>query len=257
MSSLRRVNVSGLLTLAALLAAWEIAIASGAVHFSYLPAPTKVAAAVWSQLSSGELVRAAGHTAVAVLLAWLLAMVIGVVGGVLLGLWRPARLLFTASIDVMRTLPVVALVPVAVLVLGFSTTMEIAVAAVAAVWPILLNTLGGVQAVHPRLHDVADVLRLTPIRRVRSIVLPSAAPLILVGARLGLSIALIIVVVAEMVGNPSGLGYEIVQWQQALRPDAMFADVLAIGVLGVAFNATLVALTARLAPDVFDAGERA
>lgn len=86
-----------------------------------------------------------------------------------------------------------------------SRTMEIVVAAWAAVWPVIVNTIGGVQAVHPRLHEVGAVLRLTHPRRVRTIVLPAAAPLILVGGRLALSIVLIVAVVVEMIGNPSGL----------------------------------------------------
>jgi len=75
------------------------------------------------------------------------------------------------------------------------------VAAWAALWPIVINTLGGVEAVPARLHEVAAVFRLSGARRIRSIVLPAAAPLILVGARLGLSFALIVAVVAEMIGR--------------------------------------------------------
>jgi len=257
LTGLSRLNLAGLLTLAVLVAVWQLVIVTGLLTFQYLPAPSAVFRAALSQLHTGQLTRSAVHTLQAALIAWLLATAIGVAAGLLLGLWRPARLLFTASVDVLRTLPVVAFVPVAVLALGFSTRMEIAVAAWAALWPILINTVGGIQDVHPRLHEVGGVLRLSRLRRARSIVLPAAAPLILVGARLGLSIALIVTVVAEMIGNPAGLGYDLVQWQQALRPADMFADVLTVGILGVALNAALLALTSRIAPHTFGAGSPA
>jgi len=250
-----RFNTSGLLTLIALLAAWQITLAAGAVHFDYLPAPSTIAAAVIAELRSGQLVRDILHTVSATVMACLLAMVIGGVLGLMLGLWRPLRIALIGSINVLRPLPTIAFVPVAVLLLGFSTTMEVTVATVAGVWPMLVNTMGGVQSVHQRLEEVGATLRLAPLRRVRTIVLPAAAPMILVGARLAMGITLVVVVVAEMIGNPSGLGYQIVQTQQALRPDAMFAYVLAVGAVGIALNATLVGVAGRFAGHLVDPRE--
>jgi ABC-type nitrate/sulfonate/bicarbonate transport system permease component len=256
-ASLRFLNLSGALTLVAVVLAWQLAVDSGMVDFDYLPAPNEVAQAGVDGLSSGTLMDAALHTLWVTLVAWAIALVVGVGLGVLIALWRPASLTLTASVEVLRTLPVVAFVPVAVLIFGLSTRMEVAVAAWAAVWPILVNTLGGVQAVPARLHEVADVFRMSTARRVRTVVLPAAAPLILVGARLGLSFALVITVVAEMIGNPAGLGHLVVRMQQALRPDEMFAGVVAIGLLGIGLNAALMGLTSRGAPDVFEPGRRA
>jgi ABC-type nitrate/sulfonate/bicarbonate transport system permease component len=226
------VNVSGLAVVVAVLAVWEVAVASGALRYAYLPAPHQILSAGAELLAGGQLVTDVIHTVGVTLVAWLLALVAGTVAGVLMGLWRPARTLFATSVDVLRTLPVVAFVPVAVLLFGLSTTMEVAVAAWAAVWPILVNARGAVDAVHPRLHEVAATLRLGAVRTLRAVVLPAAAPFVLVGARLGLSFALIVTVVAEMIGNPTGLGYEIVQAQQSLRPEAMFAYILVVGLIG-------------------------
>lgn len=254
---LRWLNLSGALTLITVVGAWQLAVDTGLVDLDYLPAPSEVAQAGASGLSSGELGSAAAHTLAVSLVAWLIALVVGVAAGVLIALWRPARVTLTASVEILRTLPVVAFVPIAVLIVGLSTTMEIAVAAWAAMWPILVNTRGGVDAVPARLHEVAAVFRMTALRRVRVVVLPAAAPLVLVGARLGLSFALIVTVVAEMIGNPAGLGYQIVRLQQALRPDEMFAAVVVIGLLGIGLNAALLALTTRVAPDMFEPGRRA
>jgi ABC-type nitrate/sulfonate/bicarbonate transport system permease component len=253
-NAVARINVSGLLTLAAVLGLWQATIAFGVVDLDYLPEPTAIASAAAADLNG--LLDASLHTLTAALTAWVIALLVGVSAGMVLGVWPPAQRLFAASIDVFRTLPVVAFVPVAVLLYGLSTKMEIAVATWSALWPILVNTVGGVQAVHPRLYEVAAVMRMSRLRRMAAIVLPAAAPLILVGARLGLALALIVTVAAEMIGNPAGLGYTIVQMQQALRPDAMFAAVLACGLLGVGLNFVLLTSAARIAPGVFDQGRR-
>lgn len=87
---------------------------------------------------------------------------------------------------------------------------------------VLVNTLGGVRDVHERLIDVGHTLRLSRRAVVTGIVLPAATPAILVGLRLSRTLAVVLAVLAEMVGNPDGLGYGVVAKQQALRPDVMF-----------------------------------
>jgi ABC-type nitrate/sulfonate/bicarbonate transport system permease component len=117
--------------------------------------------------------------------------------------------------------------------------MELLVIVAPAIWPALINTMGGVAAVSERLTDVARTLRLPAAATVFKILLPAAAPSILVGARLSLTLSLIMAVAAEMIGNPVGLGYAVVREQQALHPDRMFAYVLIMGLLGVTMDAIL------------------
>ena len=92
------------------------------------------------------------------------------------------------------------------------------------------------------------MLRLSRLETIRKIVLPAALPLTIVGLRLALSFALVLAIVAEVAGNPSGLGNAIVSSQQALQPDEMFVYVLAIGVLGVALNTAFGLLVQRAIP---------
>jgi ABC-type nitrate/sulfonate/bicarbonate transport system permease component len=92
-----------------------------------------------------------------------------------------------------------------------------------------------------RLHDVARTFGLSPLRTILEIQLPSAFPAILVGARLAMTTALVLAVIAEMIGNPDGLGYALVFTQQALQPAQMWAYIVVIGLLGVALNGLLVA----------------
>jgi ABC-type nitrate/sulfonate/bicarbonate transport system permease component len=92
------------------------------------------------------------------------------------------------------------------------------------------------------------MLRLSRTETIRKIILPAARPLMIVGLRLALSFSLVLAIVAEVAGNPSGLGNAIVSAQQALHPDEMFAYVLAIGALGVALNAAFNAIARRVIP---------
>lgn len=247
-TALGAVNPLGIAVTVGFLILWQWVVASGIVDFDYLPAPTEVAIALWEQLSSGTMVVAVGHTLGVALVASAIAIALGAILGSLLGSSRTARLFSLASVDFLRSVPAVALMPVALLLLGPRSETEILVAAYAALWPILINTLGGVRAMDPRLTEVARTLQIAPMDAMRKIVIPSAAPAILVGARLSIVTALVVTIIAEMMVNPKGIGWQLVSAQQALRPDVLFAYAVATGVLGLALNVVLVRGTRALMP---------
>ncbi|WP_426246487.1 ABC transporter permease [Nocardioides sp. LHG3406-4] len=239
---LKRINFLGLLTGAVLIVLWQLAVVSGLLDFDYLPKPTEVASGLREIAETGELAENLQHTLTASLTGWALAAVAGVVVGVVLGLFHPVWKYSMASLEALRALPIVAFVPVAVLLLGFTQTMEIVVAFYAALWPILLNTQAGVRNVDRRLMEVGDVMGFGRIERLWKLVLPASTSHIVVGLRLGLSISLVLTLVAEMVGNPAGLGYALIQKGQTLNPDQMFAYVIVIGLCGIVLNTALMLL---------------
>jgi sulfonate transport system permease protein len=243
-----RPNVAGLVTIMICAASWELAIRMGILRYQYLPAPSAIAAGAGELLVNGELVAATLHTLQSVLLGWMIAMTLGVSLGLLLGSSRLLSRYSLATIEVLRPMPAIAFIPVALLLFGFSTQTELMVIILPTLWPVLINTMGGVSGIHQRLHDVGRTFRLPRAAILRKILLPAAMPSILVGARLGLTLALVLAVLAEMVGNPDGLGYAVLSEQQALRPDLMFAYVVEIGLLGVALNGVLVVMASALFP---------
>ena len=247
---LGRMNALGVLTMAVLVALWEALVRSGALEFQYLPAPSAIARSVGSLLSSGDLLANLLHTLRSTLVGWLVASLIGIGLGLLLGLSNPAWRYSMASIEVMRAIPPIALVPVALLVFGFSLRMELVLIVYVGAWTVLVNTIDGVRGVRAELLDVALILRLSQFTTIRKIILPAAMPSIVVGLRLALSLSLVLAVVAEMIGNPSGLGHALVRAQQALQPEQMFAYVMIIGLLGVGLNAALRYVSARALPIV-------
>jgi ABC-type nitrate/sulfonate/bicarbonate transport system permease component len=243
-----RVNWAGLATMAGLVAVWEGLVRSGVLEFQYLPAPSAVGGSLGTLLSSGELVTATAHTLRVTLLGWLVASAVGVTLGLLLGLSETAWRYSMATFEVMRAIPPVTLVPVALLVFGFSVRMELTIIFFVSAWPVLVNTMDGVRGVRPELMDVSRVLRQTRLARTAKITVPAALPSILVGLRLALSLSLVLAVVSEMIGNPSGLGNAVVRTSQALQPEQMFAYVVTIGLLGVGLNAAVQRVFGRLVP---------
>jgi sulfonate transport system permease protein len=245
----RGANFYGMATLLLLLALWELLLSSGAVDLEFIAAPTEIYTAMGELASSGQLGNYTLHTLSAVAIGWGIALVAGVLIGTLMGTSKKARDYGMPTVDFMRALPTIALVPPAVLVFGFALQMEVAVVVYACTWPIVINTAGGIMRVPRELHDVAHTFHLGPVRTAFTVVLPAALPAVVVGARLAMSLALIIAVVAEMVGNPTGLGYGLTFAQGAINAPEMFAYVIVIGLLGVLLNVVLNA-AARLLPAV-------
>jgi len=239
MRLLRRVNLLGAATFVGFLLLWELVIRVGLVSFDYLPMPSEVVQGGWEIVRNGELWINLQHTLTAAIAGWLIAAGVGLVLGLLIGLFRSVWAYSMASIDALRALPIVAFVPVAVLLLGFTQDMEILVAFYAALWPITLNTIAGVQSLDLRKREVGKVLRLGGWGTLWKLRLPAATPFIVVGLRLGLSISLVLTLVAEMVGNPAGLGFALIRAGQAPQPEQMFAYIVAIGLSGIVLNSVL------------------
>lgn len=232
----------GLAVPLALLALVEATMRLQGVRSDALARPTEVAVALWRALVDGSLWLDSGQT----LWATLSGLVLGGVPGLLLGAWRGlsrrAARASALSVELLRPIPSVALIPLSMLVFGFGAAMEIAVVAFTCFWPMLLLTQASIGQVEPRLLELAQVLNLHPLARLAKIVLPAALPRICVAWRLSAGIALVVGVTVEITANPQGLGYALMSAQQSLRPDLMFAMVLWIGLLGYGLSACLLAL---------------
>ena len=245
---LARWNVVGWLVVALAIGLWELAIQLRWLDFTYISPPSDIAGALEELGRSGQLATAVAHTVSVALRASLLAMLIGTIVGVAFGLIPWVRTWFSGSVDFLRTVPTVALFPVVLLMWGPSDQSEIAVATYAATWPIILNAAGGVQAVPGQLRDVARVFGLSRWDTLRKVLIPAAMPAMLVGFRLAVVTALIVTMVAEMVINPEGVGWELLASSQALRPDRMWAYAIVAGLLGYLANMVLVQVAYRLLP---------
>ena len=198
-------------------------------------------------VADGALLQATAFTLGAAALGLLVASVLGVALGVLLGLSRRAADWSELSVELLRPVPSVALIPLAMLVFGFGLRMEVAVVAFATFWPMLLLTQAAVRQVDPRLLEVSRVLELGPWDRALKIVLPACVPRLFVALRLGVAIALVVAVTVEIAANPNGMGYAMMIAQQSLDPAQMLAWLGWIGVVGFVVNAGALALQQSVA----------
>ena len=192
----------------------------------------------------GSLLQASAFTRLAAALGLAVGGSLGVLLGIALGLSKRAARLGSLSIEMLRPVPSVALIPLAMLVFGFGLRMEFSVVAFATFWPLLVLTQAAVARVEPRLLEVSQVLGLSPSQRSVKIVLPACLPRLFVALRLGVAVALVVAVTVtvEIAANPNGMGYAMMIAQQSLDPALLLAWLGWIGVLGYAINAAALAL---------------
>jgi ABC-type nitrate/sulfonate/bicarbonate transport system permease component len=230
---------------AALLILAEIGARASGPSDSVAP-PSQVLAAFIEALSDGSLLIATRDTLASAFGGLAIGGAIGLALGVLFGALHPLDRLMEVTVELVRPIPSVALVPVALVALGFGYRLEIAIVAFACTWPVLLLTRAAVGGVEPRLIEVARALRLNFPARIAKIIVPAALPRIFVAFRLAAGVSLIVAVTVEIAVNPLGLGAGIMTAGQALRPELMLAYLLWIGIVGFALNAILVFAQQRL-----------
>jgi NitT/TauT family transport system permease protein len=213
-----------------------------AVHLQSdsLAPPSAIAAALGEAFRDGSILAATRDTLASAFAGLLIGGAVGLAFGIALGIFHVFDRLMEVTIEAIRPIPSIALLPIALIALGFGYRMEIVIVAFACVWPVLILSRAAIGGIEPRLIEVSRALRLSPVYRVRKIIIPAALPRIFLAFRLAAGIALIVAVTVEIAINPIGLGAAIMTAQQALRPDLMLAYLLWIGVIGYALNAGLV-----------------
>ncbi len=248
MSSRPQVHFAGLLLPLGMLAFWQLLESTGVVRYEYLPAPLDVIESAAELGRSGELAGDIAHTVAVTSVATGIASTVGAALGLAIGLVPMLQRFVVASIDFLRAIPAVTLVPVAVMTLGPSSTSELMLAVYAASWPVVLCTAAGVAAVHPRQYDIARVLHLSRAATIRKIVIPAVVPAWLIGARLSAIIALLVSIVAEMLMYQRGLGGGLIESFNSLAPARVWAYALTCGVIGLVLTASLGHATALALP---------
>jgi ABC-type nitrate/sulfonate/bicarbonate transport system permease component len=230
----------------ACIAALECAARATHLQSDSLASPSQITAAFAESVSDGSLFVWTRDTLISAFAGLAIGASIGLLLGLLLGRSLLADRSLEVTIESIRPIPSVALLPIALIALGFGYRMEIAIVAFACVWPLLILTRAAVRGVEPRLLEVSRALRLSSAAQVTKIIIPAALPRIFVAFRLAAGIALIVAVTVEIAANPLGLGAAIMTAQQALRPDLMLALLVWIGMVGFALNAALMLAQRRL-----------
>ncbi|HVZ52827.1 MAG TPA: ABC transporter permease [Pseudolabrys sp.] len=176
----------------------------------------------------------------------LAAIVIGCAAGIALGSLRWLDPWVRPTLEYLRFIPAVAILPAALLVFGPTDQMRIFVIAFGSVFPVLLAATDGARRVDPILLDVARVSGLSTIERLIRVVLPAALPSVFSGVRVALSIALVMMVISELIAADDGLGFYILRNQRLFQTANVYAGVLTIGTIGLVLTLALLAIEKRV-----------
>jgi ABC-type nitrate/sulfonate/bicarbonate transport system permease component len=242
----RKFNFEAIFFVVGLLVCWQLAAQFKLISPIFFPSPAKTLTTLYERAADGSLWPPLANTTLRMIYGWVFACVCGMVLGLLIGISRNARAYLEPSLEFLRPLPASAIIPVAILFFGLSDSMSTAVIAFGSVWPVLLASIHGFAQIEPRLLEVAASLRLTRAQTLWKIVIPAAMPDVLAGARVSLSIALILAIVTEMQASLPGLGQDILLAQRSFKSAQLYAGVVMLGLLGFAANASLVWAERRL-----------
>ncbi|WP_432546025.1 ABC transporter permease [Kineococcus sp. SYSU DK004] len=230
----------------ALLVLWQALATAGALDPRTLPGPDVLARTAAELLRSGELAGAVGVSLARVAAGTVLGVGLGLAAGLLAGLSRLAHDVVDRPVQMVRTVPFTALVPLFLLWFGLGETPKVALVVVATAVPLYLNTVAGVRGVDHRLVEVARVNGLSRWRTVRRVLLPGALPSVLVGLRFALGVAWVAVIVAETVNADRGVGHLLTTGRTYARTDVVVVCIALYAALGALTDAAVRALEARL-----------
>jgi ABC-type nitrate/sulfonate/bicarbonate transport system permease component len=226
-------GLAGLLVLVLLV---EILPRIGVLPREYFPPSSEIGKALVDQVQTPEFWTAVGNTLEGWAIGLAIASVAGVVLGILIGSSRFTRELTASTIEFLRPIPSVALIPIAVLVFGTDIESKLLLVVYASFWQVLIQVLYGVQDIDPVAQDTARAYGLGRWARVRYLTWPTALPYVMTGLRLAAAVALILAVTAELViGNP-GLGKLLATAQSSGAYTTTYAIVVVTGILGVLVN---------------------
>ncbi len=232
--------------LAAALGVYTLLLALDGSLRRSLPTIPALVRAIGTVLTGADFYGDLGYTLAITLVSLAMSVLIGVAAGLLLSIHRHAYTSAAFVLDFMRTIPPLALIPVGLLTLGPTTRMEITLILLAAVWPVVIQVRYGVANIDRRLLETARSYRVPLGRRLAYVTAPALGPTLATAVRLSATLCLLVAFGTELLASGNGLGYLVASYQQANRPPEVYAAILAVGLLGVLVNVTLLAAERRL-----------
>lgn len=246
MKEIDKGSLYGLLLIAGILLTWQTVSEARLIPIAFLPPVSAVLIQLYeSFVNSGSPYSIAGNmipTLERVFGGFLLSVIVAVPLGLIIGSSRKIYNLLRPSIEVLRVLPPVALIPVFILLIGINEEMFVAFVAFGCTWPIMINTIDGVRNVDPLLFDVSKSFGKRYKDTFLRVTFPASSPFIVSGMRVSLLVALLLAVVIEMTSGHNGLGYSTVYAQMLSNVRAIYAEIFLIAALGFVLNFLFVRL---------------
>ncbi|MDB5814191.1 MAG: ssuC [Rhodocyclales bacterium] len=215
-----------------LISAWQFAAHVGWLSSRVLPEPLKVFESAWELLKSGELLH---HVLVSTRRAFIGLAIGGGLGltlGLLTGTFRRAETLLDTTLQMIRNVPPLALIPLVILWFGIDEAAKIFIVAVGVFFPLYMNTYHGIRSVDPALIEMAKSYGVSGWRLYRDVIFPGALPSILVGLRFALGFMWVLLIVSETISATEGIGYMTMNAREFLRTDVVLVGILLYALLG-------------------------
>jgi sulfonate transport system permease protein len=231
---------------ALVLVLWQVLSSAGVIPARMLPAPLSVVAAATALVREGELLPHVLASAQRALLGFAIGGGLGFLLGLLNGAFHWSGRLFDSSMQMLRTIPHLALIPLVILWFGIGETARVFLVALGVLFPVYLNTYHGVRTVDAGLLEMANNYGLSKWQTFRQVILPGALPSILVGVRYALGIMWLTLIVAETIAASAGIGKVTMDAREFLQTDVLVFGILLYAGLGKLADATAKGLERRL-----------
>jgi NitT/TauT family transport system permease protein len=223
-------------TLIGLLVLWQAGVSASLIPTLFLPAPVTIARTLWQLGVSGELWKHLSASLVRLLIGWTVGTMFGIGMGLAAGLWSAFRSPGMAVVAALFPIPKIALVPLFIVWFGIGEGSKLATLGFGVFFPTVIATVGGVDAVPRGLIRMGQSFGLSTAAVVRTIVLPGALPAILNGFRVTASLAIVLLVAAEMIGAECGIGAFVLSAGNLYDTDALLAGIVVLSLLGLAVS---------------------
>lgn len=211
---------------------WQLASVTGILESRVLPAPTAVVVAFWNLLLSGELIKHVQVSAGRAIIGLLIGGGLGLFLGLLNGSSKVASTLLDTTLQMIRNIPALALIPLVILWFGIDESAKLFLVAIGVFFPIYINTYHGIRSVDPQLIEMGKSYGLTRWQLYKEIILPGALPSILVGLRFALGLVWVLLIVAETISAQAGIGYMTMNAREFLQTDVVLVGILLYALLG-------------------------
>ncbi|MBH5319131.1 ABC transporter permease [Paenibacillus sp. GSMTC-2017] len=241
----RRLIMGSLLPVV-VVAGWQWVSGTGIVNAQLFPPPSAIAAEFYQMILSGELFHHLEISVLRAIFGFLLGGSLGLIVGLTVGMFRRAEEVIDPTVQMIRTVPLLAITPLFILWFGFGELSKVLLIALGAFFPLYVNTFLGVRNVDAKLFDVARVLEFSRAKQMLHLVLPAAMPNVLLGLRLSISVAWLVLVVAELMGADRGVGYLIQDARSFMRTEVVFIGILLFAVVGKLTDSLVRLLEKRL-----------
>jgi sulfonate transport system permease protein len=229
-----------------IVAVWQGLFYLGCLNPVLLPAPSQIALTFWDLLKTGALPRHIGISILRVLEGFGIAAVLGLGLGTAIGLSRTLDRWTDLIIQVVKPIPPIAWIPLAILWFGIGEQSKVYIIFLGAFFPIIINTIDGIRQTDHKYVEVARILAVPRFKFIRQVVLPGALPAIMTGLRVGLMVAWMCVVAAELIAASSGIGYLIMDARQLSQSDVVLVGMITIGIIGKLMDSLIKRLENRL-----------